>query len=93
MDNKHVRFIGPVLSVRAPDKKASNAETAEIEENDSRVLDEETGLFCFSRRALRPLRFILFQALPPPSALRSLPARLPWRGLPVRGPNAGRARL
>jgi hypothetical protein len=39
--------------------KASNAEIAE---NSSRVLDKGNGLFCFSRRALRPLRFILLQA-------------------------------
>jgi hypothetical protein len=40
MDSQKVRFIGPVLSARAPDKKASNAETAKIAENYSRVFDK-----------------------------------------------------
>jgi hypothetical protein len=97
MDKKDVRFIGPVLSARAPDKKAPNPETAEIAENNSRVLDKRNGLFCFSQRpaaaaaasakaalaaaagkavmaevaALRPLRFILFQALSPHSGFRA----------------------
>jgi hypothetical protein len=64
------------ITFRASNKKASNAEIAE---NDSRVFDKGNGLFCFSRRpaaaakaamaevaALRPLRFILLQALSPP---------------------------
>jgi hypothetical protein len=53
-DNKHVRFIGPVLSVRAPNEKASTAEAAEVAESDSLVSDKENGQFSFSRRALQP---------------------------------------
>jgi hypothetical protein len=45
--------------LRAFNKKASNAEIAE---NDSRVFDKGNGLFRFSRRALRPLRFNVLQA-------------------------------
>ena len=60
MTRHGMRSSGSVRSFSASNKKASNAETAE---NDSRVFDKGNGLFCFSRRALRPLRFILLQAL------------------------------